>query len=146
METSWISKHVILLVLFFIFLFPQTAQTEIKAVPIIIEQFVVAEEKKSYNKAEVIDLIKHYAREFNIPADLPLRIALCESGYRWDARNGKSGAAGVFQYLASTWRNTAEGRMGHSAYTPEANISAALRHLKVHGPGAWKASRQCWKK
>lgn len=75
-----------------------------------------------------------------------LRIAMCESGLRWDAKNPTSTASGVFQYLAGTWRNTSEGRKGTSAFDADANIRMAVGHVAVHGTGAWNASISCWNK
>lgn len=97
-----------------------------------------------YSKEEVIELIKSYAAQYGISADLPLRVARCESGYRWDAKNRTSSASGVFQYLSGTFANTPEGKQGLSAFDADANIRAAVRHMAVHGTSPWNASKPCW--
>ena len=43
-----------------------------------------------------------------------LRVAVCESGLRWWARN-PSGASGPFQFMPSTWASTPYGR--HSLWS-----------------------------
>lgn len=51
-----------------------------------------------------------------------LRVAMCESSLRPNAYN-RSGASGVFQFLASTWRETPY--RGYSRFNAWANIEAA---------------------
>lgn len=62
-----------------------------------------------------------------------LAIIDCESNGDPDAVNPYSGAAGLFQFLPSTWETTASkaGFQGASVFDPEANIGAA----------AWLANR-----
>jgi hypothetical protein len=62
-----------------------------------------------------------------------LRIIGCESNGDPDATNPYSGAAGLFQFLPSTWATTAPnaGYGGYSPYEPVANIGSA----------AWLANR-----
>lgn len=100
---------------------------------------------KSYTKEEIQELIKHYAQAYNIDSALPLRIGMCESGYQWNAKNPRSTASGVYQYLSSTWKNTPEGKQGKSVLDPKANINAAIRHIATKGTSPWNASRKCWK-
>jgi hypothetical protein len=52
-----------------------------------------------------------------------LNIARCESGYNPSATNPRSGAAGVFQFIPSTWRGTSYA--GYSPYNAWANVNAA---------------------
>lgn len=65
--------------------------------------------------------------------DEALAIIDCESNGDPDAINPYSGAAGLFQFLPSTWATTAPnaGYAGYSATDPEANIASA----------AWLAGR-----
>jgi muramidase (phage lysozyme) len=91
-----------------------------------------------YTKEEVIQLIHHWSEYFNVPVEHPLRIARCESNYRWDAKNKTSSASGVFQYLSGTWSKTFEGKAGLSVFDADANIRAAIRHMSVHGYDAWE--------
>jgi hypothetical protein len=93
---------------------------------------------RPYSREEVIALIETYSAEYGISSEAPLRIAKCESNYRWDAKNKRSSASGVFQYLAGTWANTYEGKAGLSVFDADANIRAAIRHMSVHGFDAWE--------
>ena len=97
-----------------------------------------------YDQDQVQRLIENYAIYYGISPDLPLRIARCESGLRWDAKNPHSSASGPFQYLASTWRNTEEGRAGISVFDAEANVRAAVKHIAAKGTSPWLASKHCW--
>jgi hypothetical protein len=64
-----------------------------------------------------------------------LRVAKCESGYNPNAVNASSGAAGLFQFMRSTWAGTPYA--GSSIFDPVANARAAA-WLYVHGgPGNW---------
>lgn len=65
--------------------------------------------------------------------DEALRIIDCESNGNPNAENPYSGAAGLFQFLPSTWATTAPsaGYAGASVFDPEANIASA----------AWLANR-----
>lgn len=99
---------------------------------------------QTYTKEEVKDLIIKYSAEYGIQPDLPLRVAQCESGYRWDAKNRNSTASGVFQYIASTWRNTEEGRKGTSPFDADANVRMAILSISHGGIGNWNESKFCW--
>lgn len=93
---------------------------------------------RPYTQEEVIQLIHHWSEYFSVPVEHPLRIAKCESNYRFDARNKTSSAAGVFQYLSGSWANTFEGKAGASVFDANANITAAIRHMSIHGYDAWE--------
>jgi hypothetical protein len=73
---------------------------------------------------------------FGPHANQALRIARCESGLNPYARNRYSGAAGVFQFLPSTWRSTPYAR--YSIYDAWANVQAA-RWLFVKSGYSWRA-------
>ena len=99
---------------------------------------------RAYSKKEVQRLIRLHASRHGLDPDLPLAIAQCESGFRWDAANGRSSARGVFQYLSGTWRTTKEGRKGTSVLDTDAHIRMAVAHIATIGTGPWNASRDCW--
>jgi hypothetical protein len=99
---------------------------------------------RAYTKEEVQALIRAHARAHGIDPQLPLAIAECESGFRWNAANGRSSARGVFQYLSGTWRSTDEGRNGASVLDAEANIRMAVSTIARSGPTPWAASQRCW--
>jgi hypothetical protein len=99
---------------------------------------------QTWTKEQVIDLIKEYSLRYNIDSSLPLRVANCESGYNWSSKNRSSSASGVFQYIASTWRNTEAGRAGLSPFDADANVHMAIASIASGGIGNWNASRGCW--
>ena len=99
---------------------------------------------RAYTKDEVQALIRVHARAHGIDPQLPLAIAACESGFRWNAANGRSSARGVFQYLSGTWRSTEDGRNGASVLDAEANVRMAVSTIARSGTAPWAASRRCW--
>jgi len=99
---------------------------------------------RHYSKDEVIQLIKDYSAQYGISADLPLRVANCESGFNQASKNNHSTASGVYQYLASTWRNTEVGKAGISVFDADANVHMAIKSIASGGIGNWNASRRCW--
>ena len=64
-----------------------------------------------------------------------LRVAWCESRYHPDSVNSSSGAAGLFQFMPSTW--AASPYASESPFDPVANTKAALWLYKRSGPGRW---------
>ncbi len=67
-----------------------------------------------------------------------LRVAKCESGYNPYAVNRATGAAGLFQFLPSTWAATPE--HSQSPFDPVANANAAEWLYARDGPGQWQCS------
>ncbi len=51
----------------------------------------------------VVHVVEDAAREFGVDADEMLALGQCESGLRPEAKNTRSTARGVFQYLDGTW-------------------------------------------
>ena len=102
---------------------------------------------RHYSKAEVEQLIRYYSAQYGIAADLPLRIARCESGLNQFAKNRTSTASGVFQYLSSTWSSTDQGKLGLSVFDADANVKAAVSYIASRGHARpWAASQYCWSK
>ena len=99
---------------------------------------------KAYSKEEVIQLIKDYSARYGISPELPLAVAKCESGYRWNAKNGSSTASGVFEYIHSTWINTEAGKQGLSVFDADANVHMAIKSIASGGINNWAASKKCW--
>jgi hypothetical protein len=102
------------------------------------------DEASAYSKDEVIELIRVHSASYGLDPALPLAIAKCESGYRWDAKNATSSASGVFQYLSGTWANTPAGREGISVFDADANIRMAIAAIATSGTTPWNASKPCW--
>ena len=64
-----------------------------------------------------------------------LRVAKCESGYNPLATNPYSGAAGLFQFLPSTWARTPYA--AQSIYSAQANAAAAAWLYRQDLGAAW---------
>jgi muramidase (phage lysozyme) len=97
-----------------------------------------------YSKIEVQDLIRHYSVQYGISADLPLRIARCESNFRWDAKNPSSTASGVFQFLSSTWATKPLAQQGASVFNADANVHTAIWLMSLGKTSMWNSSKSCW--
>lgn len=67
-------------------------------------------------------------------------VASCETGGTFSplAKNSHSTAAGLLQFLDSTWRD--QGMRGFSVYDPVANALAAARIVRREGWGQWQCS------
>jgi len=68
-------------------------------------------------------------------AQWAVRLAQCESGLNPYAVNRYSGAAGLFQFLATTWAGTPW--RAQSVFDPTANAQAAAWLYAKYGPGQW---------
>lgn len=99
----------------------------------------------------VAELLAAAAAEFGVDPALLDRITWCESRHRPDAVNPTSGAAGLAQFIPSTWRSTTSTMSvtwpemsGESPLDPDANARAAAWLLAQVGTRPWNASRHCW--
>jgi hypothetical protein len=99
---------------------------------------------RNYSKEEVQQLIRDYAAQYGISADLPLRVANCESGFNQFSKNKNSTASGVAQYLSSTWAHTEAGKAGISVFDAEANVHMMIKSISNGGISNWSASKSCW--
>ena len=64
-----------------------------------------------------------------------MNVAWCESRYHPNSVNTDSGAAGLFQFLPSTWSGTPYANQ--SPFDPRANSFAAAWLYSHYGPGRW---------
>ena len=64
-----------------------------------------------------------------------MNVAWCESRYHPNSVNSDSGAAGLFQFLPSTWSGTPYAHQ--SPFDPRANSFAAAWLYSHYGPGRW---------
>jgi transglycosylase-like protein with SLT domain len=64
-----------------------------------------------------------------------MNVAWCESRYHPNSVNSDSGAAGLFQFLPSTWAFTPYAT--HSPFDPKYNALAAAWLYKRDGPSQW---------
>ncbi|HSI20271.1 MAG TPA: transglycosylase SLT domain-containing protein [Verrucomicrobiae bacterium] len=99
----------------------------------------------STGRAENEQIVREAAAKYGVDVNLLLRIGMCESGLRSEARN-KSGSAasGMFQFMPSTFRGTPQGKAGMSIFDPRANAEAAAWKISQGGLRAWNASKHCW--
>jgi hypothetical protein len=61
-----------------------------------------------------------------------------ESGWDPGQQNPRSHAAGLAQFLPTTWASTPEGRQGLSPFEPIANIDAAIWLARTKGWAQWQ--------
>jgi hypothetical protein len=61
-----------------------------------------------------------------------------ESGWDPSQQNARSRAAGLAQFLPSTWATTPEGQQGLSPFEPIANIDAAIWLARTQGWSQWQ--------
>jgi hypothetical protein len=64
-----------------------------------------------------------------------MNVAWCESRYHPNSVNSDSGAAGLFQFLPSTWSGTPYA--SYSPFDPRINALAAAWLYNRYGPGRW---------
>jgi hypothetical protein len=65
-----------------------------------------------------------------------------ESGWDPTGQNPRSRAAGLAQFLPSTWATTPEGQRGLSPFEPFANIDAAIWLARTKGLSQWQVYTQ----
>lgn len=83
-------------------------------------------------------MIRHYFDEEHWP--WAFRVVACESVWDPTARNGRSGASGLFQHIPRYWaeRSAAAGWEGADIFDPEANVAvAAWLHNGGRGAHHW---------
>jgi hypothetical protein len=67
---------------------------------------------------------------FGANTDAALRVAACESGFNPGAKNPRSSASGMFQFLSSTWERTTGESYPGNVFDAESNIAAAAKLSK----------------
>ena len=88
-----------------------------------------------------------YAAMYGVDPVLMTKIIACESGYNQFAKNSRSTASGYGQFLASTWRSTANALGFDESVSPfdgEKNLQAVAYLMSVRGTSPWNSSRSCW--
>ena len=89
------------------------------------------EDKEYPDIAMVIDEIK---RQSTIDVETSLRIAFCESRFKYDAKNPNSTAKGIYQFLDGTWDWI--GAEGHQ-FNYKENIKQFMKIYPDH-KGYWE--------
>ena len=86
------------------------------------------------------------ARDYHIDPDLFIRIATCESGLKPTAKNLRSTASGLFQFLDSTFFSYAHAYELHTENKndPMTQIKLAAKMISDGGISHWNASKSCW--
>lgn len=83
-------------------------------------------------RPDVLEAIRLAATAYHVDYDTLLRRARCESVLNPNAQNRSSSAAGLFQFLDSTWASTPYGR--ESVWSPYSNALAAA-WMEANGRG-----------
>ena len=92
---------------------------------------------------DVLGLIRYYAEEYGADVDLAEAIAQCESKLNPTAKNPISGAGGIFQWLASSWKKNCEG----DRFNAEDNIACGVKFIAEKQLHHWTADPRavaCW--
>lgn len=91
------------------------------------------------------DIVYYAALRHGADPDLMLRVAICESGLKPEAKNTASTASGLFQFLDSTFGSQAaiHGITGEKN-DPMVQADLAARMIALGGITHWNASRACW--
>jgi hypothetical protein len=79
--------------------------------------------------------IDRAAARFGQPRSQAFAIAYRESRYHWHATNRSSGAAGIFQFMPTTWAHSPYRR--HSPYNPKWAAMAAMWYWAHGGKYHW---------
>jgi hypothetical protein len=112
----------------------------IEEAPVVVEPEPAPMPKTEWTKEEVIELIKHYSEEFGADETIALNIAKCESGYKYNAKNGTSSATGVYQ----TIKSTAKAWNIEDPTNAEQNVRESVRRIADGQYSHWNTSRHCW--
>lgn len=89
-------------------------------------------------KEQVIEEIKKQSVIFGVDTEYALALAKCESGFNYKAKNPKSTARGVYQYLIATWEATESAKQGKERNDYRANIREAMIDLANGEDDKWQ--------
>ena len=88
--------------------------------------------------ADAFDPHAYLYAEAPDPADRLDCIIAGESGWDPSQQNTRTRAAGLAQFLPSTWASTPQGEEGLSPFEPHANIDAAIWLARTKGWQQWQ--------
>ena len=92
-------------------------------------------------------MVSNAAAEFGQDDALLLRVGVCESHLRPEARNAESGATGIYQWLPYVW-NANRHLLSYEAediWNPTAQARLTANALGRGEHWKWAASEGCWK-
>lgn len=105
---------------------------------------VVAEpEEPQPEQGDVEQIVRDAAAEFDVDPDLLVAVARCESGLNPYAKNKRSTASGVMQFLTSTWRSQM-GRLGYDTadvWSARAASRVAASMISEGGLRQWECAK-----
>ncbi len=90
--------------------------------------------------SSVEKLIEYWAKESKANAQQMLKIAQCESDLDPKAKNPKSTASGVFQFVEGTWREKCRGNV----FDASDNVRCAAQLIASGELSHWEESKKCW--
>ena len=102
-----------------------------KAIP----SYEVVIEVPTSTAPTIQELITTKAVEYGVNPQLALDLARIESNFETYAKNPKSTAKGLYQFIDGTWNTYCTGHV----FDPEANTTCAMQLLSNGGIGHWKA-------
>ena len=85
----------------------------------------------------VTELIQKYSDEYEVNFKMAIALAKFESKLNPRAKNPKSTAKGIYQFIDSTWESFCEG----DVYNPEDNIKCAMKLISKGGISHWLADQ-----
>lgn len=85
----------------------------------------------------VVDLIKQYSEEYQVPYFLAYNLAKFESRFIPTNKNPKSSAKGLYQFIDDTWKNNCDG----DVLNAEDNIQCAMRLIADGGITMWTSDQ-----
>ena len=103
---------------------------EAKEPPPIIQTIQFKDETE-----RIKNLIARKAYEHNVNPDMAVFLAQIESNFNPKARNPRSTAKGIYQWLDGSWRSFCEGEV----FNPEDNVDCAMRVIGEGGISHWLA-------
>lgn len=85
--------------------------------------------------AYIRDIIVHEAKTYGVSTHLALSLAHVESGFRPEAKNPRSSALGLFQWIKSSWATFCTGEREN----PVHNARCAMKTISEGGISHWLA-------
>ena len=88
---------------------------------------------KEYRSSTIFELIEQYSDQYGVHLNLAIPLANFESKFNPLAKNPKSSAKGVYQFVDGTWKGLCKGNV----LDAEDNIKCAMRIIGDGGITHW---------